>query len=224
MNYFNSEPRPPKLTREEEVELFKLVAQLHQTGPSSALKVQLSKVLSQYHHWATYLVNRIAWGVLDEDEAASIASEALMRSAIKFNPETGTRFCTYARHRINGMARSRSMREHALMRRQWAYRETIVDEDKFNHDSIQVVPHRQHLLSSPDCTEDVDRKLKLDAIREKLGSFPELTRVLVEGYYFKGEPLRVLASKHGVCHETARQKIQKAIEELKELNDETVDC
>lgn len=220
MNYFNSEPRPPKLTREEEVELFKVVASLHRLGQSADLKVQLSKVLSQYHHWATYLVNRVAWGVLDEDEVASLASEALMRSAIKFDPENGTRFCTYARHRINGMARSRSMREHALSKRMWAYRDALVDDDKFNHDSIQVVPHRQFHLATPDCTEAVDRKLKLDSIREKLSSFPELTRLLVEGYYFKGEPLRELASKHGVCHETARQKIQKAIKELKELNDE----
>jgi RNA polymerase sigma factor (sigma-70 family) len=215
-----------KLTCREEFALFAEIQRLRDLKDDSGrIEKALSVVIHQYWHWATHLVSQVMWsGTASTNEMVSIACEALLKTASRFDPTCGVRFCTYSRHRILGLARSRAMQEHRRRGHLLPLLEdSTPEESKFNHEAIQfravIQAQRDYDKTEPHSLPDsVDHKLKLERIQEQMKRFTPLTQQLLEGYYFRGDTLRALAARTGVSHETVRKRIQKATKALKQLN------
>jgi len=224
MTYLEGLKRPPKLTRNEEFELFTRLRRALEEDSDDTPEL-LERVILQYIHWATYITLRTAWGLLDEDEAASMAAEALTRTAKKFRPDGKVRFCTYAKHRVHGMAMSYAIEERARRRANCRPVDTLKDQDrepnKFNHDDIQHKRPRfsrgglEQLVEASDIYDRVDVGLKSEVAKGLLGLLSDLERRLIVDHYVIGYSYRELARRYGKSHEKIRLIVRDAVSRIR---------
>lgn len=220
--------RVRNLTRKEEFRLFTWLRNAIRQRKQTLVRKHMTRVLNQYLHWAVFLASRVAWQ-LPPDELASVAADGLMRAATTFDPDSGCRFITYARHRVKGIARSYAMDEgqYKLSRIQLRETKDRRDEDKYDHECIQTcgVSHGQHQYSElvhDGLEEEVDRRLLFERAVGFLDVLSSLQKTLVLEYYVSGYSLRELANRHGKSHEKIRQILEEAIQTVKDNHDTTL--
>jgi RNA polymerase sigma factor (sigma-70 family) len=217
MTYLQTIKRPPKLTRAEEYQLFSSYVDARKQEDDKSESELLEIIITQFIHWATFMVRRIAWGVTTEDEATSLAVEALITVARNYNPEDGTRFCTYAQHRLRGMALTYAYRERAYRARQTSHKYHDRDYDKFDHDSIQTRASRRATnpffqVETKAVCNRIEFLRVMDLLQDKATPFEQalVTAKLIEGLTY-----REIAARVGKSHERVRQIVQKTIKRIK---------
>ena len=148
-----------------------------------------------------------------------------MSSAVRFNPESGIRFCTYAKHRIRGMTRSLVESEGLERSRTLRLRPPSdrKGENKFDQDYIQIQGvwvGSEELPVSPalaaeDFHEELDKRAMFRDALALVDTLSEPERSMVRDYYLAGLSYRDLGQKYSLSHEMIRRRIGNAISKVK---------
>jgi RNA polymerase sigma factor (sigma-70 family) len=172
----------------------------------------MTEIYNQYIHWAAFLVSRGCRWSVDRREVLSLACEVLMRTANQYDPESGIRFCSYARHRIEGVGRTQLAAKSWHNATHCSPSDQCPDPADIQYRSAIKQPDE----AVDDCIDQVDANLRVELVRRYLKEIPPLTRRFILAYY-SGVTLRELGRKHNLSHERIRQLIGAALNQLRKI-------
>ena len=138
-----------------------------------------------------------------------IAREALWKAALRYEPNHGASFKTYAYYRVMGSLLD-------ARRRQYRSRDTLAAAQarKLSDDALLHVKANANMAPPPDDHADKRRKVRgiLDAADRVLGTF---TLDVVKRHVLEGQSLRALAQSLNVSYRSVLRRYKQGLARLR---------
>lgn len=180
---------PPPLPKEKEMEYFKKCKE----GDSEARKILIEHNLRLVAH----IAKKYYYSGCDNDDLISIGTIGLIKAIDSFNPDSGTRFATYA-----GKCLQNEILMYFRAQKKQALESSLSDTVETDKDGNPLT-YMDIISSDDDITEKIDMKLKVEKLIKGINEnlLPVEKQIIILRYglgYTKPITQREVAEKLGI--------------------------
>lgn len=198
---------PPPLSKEKETEYFKKC----RSGDKEARNILIERNLRLVAH----IAKKYYYSGCDNDDLISIGTIGLIKAIDSYNPESGTRFATYA-----GKCLQNEILMYFRSQKKQALESSLNDAVETDKDGNPLT-YMDIISSDDDITEQIDLKIKVEKLMEGINTKlePVEKQIIMLRYglgFTKPITQREVADKLGISRSYVSRLESKAIEKLRE--------